>query len=429
MRPILRACSASFQAAPTPDIAWLTFHGAEDALRQAIFIGYRRADTADVAGRLYDALSMAFGDGEVFKDVDSIPIGADFSAHIKKLLPKCRIFLALIGPGWANAGDASGTSRLDNEKDLVRIEIETALATPKLLFVPVLVNGAHMPAENEVPESIRALLAHNAAILRRDPDFKSDVARLIAALREHLRTGRLNLQPLGGAARVVANAADVSGWVVLSWLLVAGFGVMAAVPQVRQPVVSAAISLLRQSPDHVPTPAPSAQTTLITTPVVSSPASQQLPPTPPPRRQSLGDGLSVTLISLAEDQDRYIATLRFQNTTSSDVGVAVLWDGYAQGRMVLTDSVGGSCQMIANGEGWGTMSAEQLDHYFGAGDFRPIPSGGQTQQTIFFNKGRCGSPITLDNGLTISGSFILSENNVRRATTVFFSGLTLIRRE
>jgi hypothetical protein len=44
----------------------------------SIFISYRRDDSADVAGRIYDRLVDSFGEDLVFKDVDNIPFGMDF---------------------------------------------------------------------------------------------------------------------------------------------------------------------------------------------------------------------------------------------------------------------------------------------------------------------------------------------------------------
>ena len=43
-----------------------------------IFISYRREETAFPAGWLYDRLNDRFGEGQVFKDVDSITLGDDF---------------------------------------------------------------------------------------------------------------------------------------------------------------------------------------------------------------------------------------------------------------------------------------------------------------------------------------------------------------
>jgi hypothetical protein len=167
---------------------------------EAIFIGYRRDDTADMAGRIYDAMALRFGKGRVFKDVDNIGPGVHFGDYIKSVLPKCRVALMLIGPHWLESKDEDGRRRLDDEHDWVRIEIETALSTPDVLTVPVLVNGARMPRASEVPESLRPLLQRNAAIIRRDPDFHDDVERLATALRASVSSGVLDLSKIGGNA-------------------------------------------------------------------------------------------------------------------------------------------------------------------------------------------------------------------------------------
>jgi hypothetical protein len=156
----------------------------------AIFIGYRRDDTADVAGRLYDALTRRFGRARIFKDVDNIPPGVDFGRYISDVLPRCRVALILIGPNWAQIKDGVGDRRLDDPQDWVRLEVESALASKGLLVVPVLVNGARLPQEDQLPSSLRPLLALNAAALRRDPDFHDDVARLTAALSAQSRFER-----------------------------------------------------------------------------------------------------------------------------------------------------------------------------------------------------------------------------------------------
>ena len=47
--------------------------------RRRIFISYRREETAYPAGWLFDRLKEHFGEGSVFKDLDSIEFGEDFS--------------------------------------------------------------------------------------------------------------------------------------------------------------------------------------------------------------------------------------------------------------------------------------------------------------------------------------------------------------
>lgn len=154
--------------------------------REAIFIGYRRDDTADVAGRIFDALESRFGRDHIFKDVDNLHPGADFAEYINHVLPRCRVALILIGPNWVNAQDEDGHRRLDDPHDWVRTEIEIALAAGDLDVVPVLINGARMPRAEELPPSLHPLLRRHAATIRRDPDFRDDIARLSQALEQRL---------------------------------------------------------------------------------------------------------------------------------------------------------------------------------------------------------------------------------------------------
>lgn len=148
-----------------------------------IFISYRRKDSADVAGRIYDRLIDHFGDGTVFQDVEDIPLGMDFSEHISGVVSKCDAFLAIIGDEWLNAADEKGGRRLDNAADNVRIEIESALQR-KIPLIPVLVCGASMPREDLLPESLRKLAYRNATQVRPNPDFRPDMTRLIEGLED-----------------------------------------------------------------------------------------------------------------------------------------------------------------------------------------------------------------------------------------------------
>ena len=148
-----------------------------------IFISYRRRDSADVTGRIYDRLVDHFGEGTVFQDVEDIPLGMDFTEHIQGVVGKCDAFLAIIGNQWLDAADKGGGRRLDNAADNVRIEIESALLR-KIPLIPVLVGGAEMPTEDALPESLRKLATRNAIHVRPNPDFRPDMARLIEGLEE-----------------------------------------------------------------------------------------------------------------------------------------------------------------------------------------------------------------------------------------------------
>ena len=109
-----------------------------------IFINYRREDSTATAGRLYDRLAQAFGRKNLFMDVDHIPAGVDFVAHLNNQVAACEVVLVVIGPNWLNAKDEAGQRRLDNPDDFVAIEIAAALAR-NIRVIPVLVDGARMP--------------------------------------------------------------------------------------------------------------------------------------------------------------------------------------------------------------------------------------------------------------------------------------------
>ncbi len=150
-----------------------------------IFISYRRSDSAAASGRIYDRLSVAFSEKSVFKDVDVIPPGANYPSLLNEAIAHCDVLLAIIGLDWLTAVESNGQRRLDNPDDFVRIEIEAALKRDAVLVIPILVDDATMPATTELPETLRPLYYRNAAIVRNDPDFNRDIARLITTIRDH----------------------------------------------------------------------------------------------------------------------------------------------------------------------------------------------------------------------------------------------------
>jgi hypothetical protein len=153
-----------------------------------IFISYRRQDTRQIAGRVFDRLEAHFGRDHVFMDIDSIPFGVDFHDYLDEQVARAETVLALIGPGWADARDEAGKRRLDNPDDFVRIEIEAALRRGIPLGA-VLIDGAPMPRPEQLPEDMRALCRRNAAPVDSGRDFHVHMSRLIADLERHLSGG------------------------------------------------------------------------------------------------------------------------------------------------------------------------------------------------------------------------------------------------
>jgi hypothetical protein len=145
-----------------------------------IFMSYRREDTAYPAGWLYDRLAGHFGRSQVFKDIDSIELGDDFVEVINAAVESCDVLLALIGDRWLTATGQDGQRRLDNPGDFVRLEIEAAL-TRNVRVIPILVEGARMPGEDELPASL-AKLAYRQALELSPSRFAADTRRLLKVL-------------------------------------------------------------------------------------------------------------------------------------------------------------------------------------------------------------------------------------------------------
>lgn len=147
-----------------------------------VFISYRRDDSQDVVGRIYDKLVAALSPEQVIRDIDSLLIGRPFPEALNDAVTQAGIILVVIGKHWLTASDSDGARRLDDAGDFVRMEIERALAAGKHV-VPVLVSNAAMPLAKDLPESIRSLVNQHGIQVRPDPDFHGDMDRLIRQLR------------------------------------------------------------------------------------------------------------------------------------------------------------------------------------------------------------------------------------------------------
>lgn len=149
-----------------------------------IFISYRRADSKYVVDRIRDRLIDAYGEEATFRDVESIPLGQDFSDVLNEATGTCDIMLVVIGPQWAGITDAQGNKRLFDPQDYTRREVEAGLGNKKILVIPLLVMNASMPSLAEIPESLADLRFRNAISIRNDPDFNSDMQRLMQGINE-----------------------------------------------------------------------------------------------------------------------------------------------------------------------------------------------------------------------------------------------------
>ena len=167
-----------------------------------IFISYRKDDTRAWAIGLRDHLAHAFGERQIFLDVDSIDSGR-WREQIDRALDACGVVLVVIGPRWTAAAAGDGRPRLFVEDDVHRLEIATALRRQGVTVIPVLVDGARMPLASEVPGELHGLLECQASEIgdtraRRVAEL-GDLTRRIDEMTGQRRLRRRAFAALGAA--------------------------------------------------------------------------------------------------------------------------------------------------------------------------------------------------------------------------------------
>ena len=159
-----------------------------------IIVSYRRSDSAAIAGRIFDRLVAHYGEGSVFMDIDNIPFGIDFRAHIRSEMLHSNLLIAVIGPAWAGAMP-DGQTRLSDAADPVRVELEAALRQG-IPILPLLIEGATMPSAQQLPEPLRDLAFINAAPVETGRDFRAHMDRVIRSI-DALLLPREDVSPEG----------------------------------------------------------------------------------------------------------------------------------------------------------------------------------------------------------------------------------------
>jgi hypothetical protein len=183
-----------------------------------IFISYRREDSSGEASHLAADLIETLGRRQVFMDVDTISPGVDYTQSIDGALRSAEVVLVLIGDRWLSVTNSEGQRRLDAEGDFVVLEVEKALARNDVTVVPVLVEGATMPTEAQLPARISGLARRNALELT-SKRWRYDLEQILAlvkhggpavAVRRAPRWAKVGI-PLALVAAVVAAIVLASG--------------------------------------------------------------------------------------------------------------------------------------------------------------------------------------------------------------------------
>ncbi len=180
------------------------------------FISYRRATDGDSADTLVGELARLGGSEAIFFDRDpqSLPAGISWPYEIISNVASCETLLAIIGPGWLEEfrrrnRSPEGGWRPDTEsKDWVRREIVFALQFGKRV-VALLVNGAEMPGESDLPEDMRELAFRQSFRFAPDCDWASEVGDLVEQLRAPVsRPVAVPIPPLGRPAQTPDELPD-----------------------------------------------------------------------------------------------------------------------------------------------------------------------------------------------------------------------------
>jgi Polyketide cyclase / dehydrase and lipid transport/TIR domain len=176
--------------------------------KRRIFFSYRREIDKYEGGRVCEAMEREFGEGAIFRDVDSIRSGS-WESRIETALKSCSVFVAFIGPRWFEVLEKR---RSLGRKDFVLEEIRMALGLEeenKLKVLPLLVQdalreGTTLEEELTAFPEISALAKQQFYRLRPDPDFRSDMERVVISIWETIvdeensrRTRRSASEPTG----------------------------------------------------------------------------------------------------------------------------------------------------------------------------------------------------------------------------------------
>jgi len=189
-----------------------------------IFICYRRhGEGSGYGGRVADKLVKHFGLNQCFRDIENIEAGVDFVDSITNAVGVCEVLVVVIGPDWTTQKDAYNRPRIQDPTDFVRLEVGAALKR-NIRVIPLLVGGAQLPVEDDLPEDIKTLPRRQAHELT-DTRWDYDTDQLIRAIESIGIKGKspadqeaLNRRMKIGATVVLTSVVVLLGMFLLAQL-------------------------------------------------------------------------------------------------------------------------------------------------------------------------------------------------------------------
>jgi TIR domain len=184
----------------------------------AVFVSYRREDSAPYALSIAQYLEKHLGARNVFIDIDKIRPGVDFHDALDEALTQCTVVLVVIGPQWTTSKNQLGQLRLHTSQDWVRIEVLSAIRR-NIRLLPILVGGASPPRSEDLPDELQQISRLQCAAVSHS-GFRVEMASLLRDLRGNRAARRATwlrrnliasfalsgaLALLGGIAYVASN--------------------------------------------------------------------------------------------------------------------------------------------------------------------------------------------------------------------------------
>ena len=148
-----------------------------------VLVSYRREQSrklgSDLTALLQDRL-------DVHQDVYDVRPDDDRTGVIPQVVGASDAVVVIIGPRWLDATTPAGERCIDQRDDYVRLEIESALASGKVL-VPVLPPQVEMPSPEQLPVPIRDL-TKQAPHSVSEQTLTEDAERLATRIEDALKS-------------------------------------------------------------------------------------------------------------------------------------------------------------------------------------------------------------------------------------------------
>ncbi|MDX2263703.1 MAG: hypothetical protein NW215_01845 [Hyphomicrobiales bacterium] len=169
-----------------------------------VFINYRKALSGKDARLLHGVLTREFGRGAVFLDTSELEGGDHWPSKLEREVDASSSMAVLIPAGWADVLNEKGERRLDNPNDFVRFEIARAFMR-NIPVLPILIDGAEVPAPAALPTNLIGLTALQAMLLRSE-SFDDDAGKIGKRLKQLIAAARPRGVPLWAAGGAAASA-------------------------------------------------------------------------------------------------------------------------------------------------------------------------------------------------------------------------------